>query len=111
VPLSPDGDRLLQVIANVGGAQPPVAVRGGVTATIPLQQLVSNPGEDIYVEPGDVLTFIRLPQIFSRIPLRETHRHPDLRDHSLARRVGGDARIGRIERNHRNRRARGQRRV
>jgi polysaccharide export outer membrane protein len=36
-----------------------------VTATIPLQQLVSDPGEDIYAEPGDVLTLIRLPQTFS----------------------------------------------
>jgi polysaccharide export outer membrane protein len=36
-----------------------------VTATIPLQQLVSDPGEDIYAEPGDVLTLMRLPQTFS----------------------------------------------
>ena len=69
-PLSPGGDRLLQVIAAVGGAQAPVhevfvrLSRGGVTATIPLQQLVSDPGEDIYAEPGDVLTLIRLPQTF-----------------------------------------------
>jgi polysaccharide biosynthesis/export protein len=71
VPLSPGGDRLLQVIANAGGAQAPVhevfvrLSRGAVTATIPLQQLVSDPGEDIYAEPGDVLTLIRLPQTFS----------------------------------------------
>jgi polysaccharide export outer membrane protein len=70
-PLSPGGDRLLQVIAAVGGAQAPVhevfvrLSRGGVTATIPLQQLVSDPGENIYAEPGDVLTLIRLPQTFS----------------------------------------------
>jgi polysaccharide biosynthesis/export protein len=71
VPLSPGGDRLLQVIANAGGAQAPVhevfvrLSRGAVTATIPLQQLVSDPGEDIYAEPGDVLALIRLPQTFS----------------------------------------------
>ena len=59
------------MIAAVGGAQAPVhevfvrLSRGGVTATIPLQQLVSDPGEDIYAEPGDVLTLIRLPQTFS----------------------------------------------
>jgi len=70
VPLS-RGDRLLQVIAAVGGAQAPVhevfvrLSRSGVTATIPLQQLVSDPGEDIYAEPGDVLTLIRLPRTFS----------------------------------------------
>ena len=71
VPLSPGGDRLLQVIAAVGGAQAPVhevfvrLSRGGVTATIPLQQLVSDPGEDIFAGPGDVLTLIRLPRTFS----------------------------------------------
>jgi polysaccharide biosynthesis/export protein len=71
VSLSPGGDRLLQVIADAGGAQAPVhetfvrLSRGGVTATIPLEQLVSNPSEDIYAEPGDVLTLVRVPQTFS----------------------------------------------
>jgi polysaccharide biosynthesis/export protein len=71
VPLSPAGDRLLQVIAAAGGAQAPVhetfvrLSRGGVTATIPLRQLVLDPAEDIYAQPGDVLTLIRVPQTFS----------------------------------------------
>ena len=71
VPLSPGGDRLLQVIAAAGGAKAPVhdtfvqLSRGDITATIPLQQLVSNPAEDIFAQPGDVLTLIRLPQSFS----------------------------------------------
>ena len=30
-----------------------------------MQQLVSNPAEDIFAQPGDVLTLIRLPQSFS----------------------------------------------
>src|SRR5215469_6917907 len=64
VPLSPGGDRLLQIIATAGGAQAPVhetfvrLSRNGVTATIPLQQLVSEPAEDIYARPGDVLSLI-----------------------------------------------------
>jgi polysaccharide biosynthesis/export protein len=117
VPLSPGGDRLLQVIAAAEGAQAPVLEslaqlsrggvtaaaegakalvleslvqlsrggvtaategakapvhesfvqlsRDGVTATIPLQQLVSDPAEDIYAQPGDVLTLIRVPRTFS----------------------------------------------
>jgi len=71
VPLSPGGDRLLQVIAAAGGAKAPVhesfvqLSRGGVTATIPLQQLASEPAEDIYAQPGDVLSVIRIPQTFS----------------------------------------------
>ena len=71
VPLSPGGDRLLEVIAAAGGAKAPVhdtfvrLSRGGVTATIPLQQLVSDPAENIYAQPGDVLTLVRMPQTFS----------------------------------------------
>jgi polysaccharide biosynthesis/export protein len=71
VPLAPGGDRLLQVIAAAGGAKTPVyetfvrLSRDGATATIPLEQLVAEPAEDIYAQPGDVLTLVRLPQTFS----------------------------------------------
>jgi polysaccharide export outer membrane protein len=71
VPLSPGGDRLLQVIAAAGGSQAPVheifvrLSRGGVSATIPLQDLVSDPTEDIFAQPGDVLTLVRVPKTFS----------------------------------------------
>jgi polysaccharide export outer membrane protein len=71
VPLSPGGDRLLQVIAAAGGAQAPGhetfvrLSRDGVTATIPFERLVRDPEEDIYARPGDVLTLVRIPQTFS----------------------------------------------
>jgi polysaccharide export outer membrane protein len=71
VSLSPGGDRLLQIIAEAGGAKAPVdetfvrLSRGGVTATIPLEQLVSDPAEDLYAQPGDVITLLRVPQTFS----------------------------------------------
>jgi polysaccharide biosynthesis/export protein len=83
VPLSAGGDRLLQVIAARGGITAPAGVaaagaitaplyetfvrlsRGGVTVTIPLEQLVADPAEDIYAQPGDVLTLVRIPQTFS----------------------------------------------
>jgi polysaccharide export outer membrane protein len=71
VPLSPGGDRLLQIIAAAGGAKAPVhetfvrLSRGGVTATIPLEQLVSDPAEDLYAQPGDVVALLRVPQTFS----------------------------------------------
>jgi len=71
LPLSPGGDRLLQVIAAAGGAQAPVhetfvrLSRDGVTATIPFERLVKDPEEDIYARPGDVLTLVRIPQTFS----------------------------------------------
>ncbi len=71
VPLSPGGDRLLQIIAAAGGAKAPVnetfvrLSRGGVTATIPLEQLVADPAEDLYAQPGDVVTLFRVPKTFS----------------------------------------------
>ena len=71
VPLSVRGDRLLDLIAAVGGAKAPVyetfvrLSRAGVTATIPMETLVSKPAENIYAQPGDVLTLVRLPQSFS----------------------------------------------
>jgi polysaccharide export outer membrane protein len=71
VPLSPGGDRLLQIIAAAGGAKAPVhetfvrLSRDGTTATIPLEQLVDDPTEDLYAQPGDVVTLLRTPQTFS----------------------------------------------
>jgi polysaccharide export outer membrane protein len=71
ISLSPGGNRLLEVIAAAGGANAPVPEtfvrlsRDGVTATIPLQRLVSDPAENIFAQPGDVLTLIRVPQTFS----------------------------------------------
>jgi polysaccharide export outer membrane protein len=59
------------MIAAAGGAQAPVhetfvrLSRNGVTATIPLERLVTDPAEDIYAQPGDVLTLVRVPQTFT----------------------------------------------
>ena len=71
IPLSTRGDRLLDLIAAAGGARAPVyetfvrLSRQGVTATIPMEALVSDPAENIYAQPGDVLTLVRLPQSFT----------------------------------------------
>jgi polysaccharide export outer membrane protein len=71
VPLSVRGDRLLDLIAAAGGAKAPGyetfvrLSRNGVTATIPMEMLVSDPSENIYAQPGDVLTLVRLPQAFT----------------------------------------------
>ena len=71
VPLSPGGDRLLQVVAAAGGANAPPhetfvrLSRGGVTATVSLATLVDHPDQNVFAEPGDVVTVIRQPQTFS----------------------------------------------
>ncbi|MGH7028982.1 MAG: polysaccharide biosynthesis/export family protein [Stellaceae bacterium] len=71
VPLSVAGDRLLDLIAEAGGAKAPVyetfvrLSRHGVTVTLPMEKLVADPAENIYAWPGDVLTLVQVPQTFS----------------------------------------------
>jgi polysaccharide biosynthesis/export protein len=71
VPLSVNGDRMLDLIALAGGAKSPVystfvrLSRDGVTVTLPMTRLVSDPAENIYAQPGDVLTLVQVPQTFS----------------------------------------------
>ena len=58
-------------IALAGGAKAAVydtfvrLSRNGVTATLPMERLVSDPQENIYAQPGDTLTVVRVPQTFS----------------------------------------------
>ena len=58
VPLSVGGDRLLDLIAAAGGAKAPIyetfvrLSRDGVTVTMPMSRLVSNPAENIYAWRG-----------------------------------------------------------
>ena len=71
VPLTPKGDRVLDVIAAAGGSKAPVhetfvtLTRGDHSLTVPLQTLLSSPRENIYVRPADVITVHRLPQTFT----------------------------------------------
>jgi polysaccharide export outer membrane protein len=73
VPLSVRGDRLLDVIAAAGGIQVPAREsfidlsRGGRTVRVPFQALLSDPKENIYARPGDVLTVIQDPQTFTAV--------------------------------------------
>jgi polysaccharide biosynthesis/export protein len=54
-----------------GGSKAPVyetfvrLSRGGVTATIPMEKLVSDPVENIYARPGDIVTVADVPQTYS----------------------------------------------
>ena len=99
VPLSVNGDRLLDLIALAGGAKSPVydtfvrLSRNGATATIPMERLVSDPAENIYAQPGDMLTLVRVPQTYSVLRGDRAKRPADLqcREDNL----GGSARQGR----------------
>lgn len=71
VPLSNRGDRILDVIAAAGGVKAPVhevfisLSRGNVTARVPMQAMLTNPRENIYVRHDDVITVQQEPQTFS----------------------------------------------
>jgi polysaccharide export outer membrane protein len=71
IPLMPGGARLMDVIATAGGPrieshQLAVQItRGTRTETLPMEQLISDPRENIYVQPNDTITLIRQPRSFT----------------------------------------------
>lgn len=71
VPLTLRGDRVMDVIAAAGGYRSPVhetfvtLTRGNRSARAPIQALLVNPREDIYLRAGDILTVERTPQTFT----------------------------------------------
>lgn len=71
VPLSPNGDRVLDVIAAAGGIKAPVhetfitVSRDGTSLSVPLQAILASTKENIYLHPGDIVTAYRAPQSFT----------------------------------------------
>lgn len=71
VPLSPRGDRILDVLAMAGGARAPAhdsfitLTRQGRSVRQPMLALLDDPRENIFVRPGDTLTVERIPQSFT----------------------------------------------
>ncbi|MBV9078636.1 MAG: polysaccharide export protein [Methylobacteriaceae bacterium] len=71
VPLSIKGDRVLDVIGTAGGVRSAVhesfvrLTRGGATVTVPMETILANPQENVFVRPGDILTVVRSPQTFT----------------------------------------------
>lgn len=71
VPLTARGERILDVIASAGGVKAPVhdvfisLSRGSSTAKIPMQALLADPRENIFVRPRDVVTVESQPQTFT----------------------------------------------
>jgi polysaccharide export outer membrane protein len=71
IPLASAGSRLLDVIAAAGGSRAPVRdtyvelSRRGVTASIPLATLVAEPSENIFAEPGDILTLVHRTKVIT----------------------------------------------
>ena len=71
VPLTTRGDRILDVVAQAGGTRAPAhetfitLVRDGTSVRIPMQAMLSDPAENVYVRPGDVVSVAREPQTFT----------------------------------------------
>ncbi|WP_422002605.1 polysaccharide biosynthesis/export family protein [Reyranella sp.] len=71
IPLNAGGDRILDALASAGATKAPVhetfisLVRDGQSARVPMQSLLLNPRENIYVFPSDVITVTREPQTFT----------------------------------------------
>lgn len=70
VPLSLRGERLLDVIAQAGGPRYSAIetdvriIRGQIAASIPLQQVLANPGDNVVVKPSDTIVLVRNPKTF-----------------------------------------------
>nr|WP_210261166.1 polysaccharide biosynthesis/export family protein [Enterovirga sp. DB1703] len=71
IPLSPRGDRIMDVIGTAGGVRGTVhetfvrLTRGNSTITVPLENILANPQENVFMRPGDILTLVREPQTYT----------------------------------------------
>ena len=70
VPLTPRGDHLLDVLAGIGGARisasdvTVVLTRDGRATRVPLQAVLDDPRENVFLRAGDQITFVSDPQTF-----------------------------------------------
>jgi polysaccharide export outer membrane protein len=71
IPLSPKGERLLDVLAGAGGARNPVSKtmiqlsRGDRVASMPLEAIIQDPLQNVIVQPDDVVTVYYQPYSFT----------------------------------------------
>jgi len=71
VPLTPKGERLLDVLAGAGGAKQAVSktvvqvTRGDRLASMPLEDVIRDPRQNVVVQPDDVVTVYYQPYSFT----------------------------------------------
>jgi len=71
VGLTPRGDRLLEVLASVGGSRigpqdvTVVLSREGRSVRVPLQAVLDDQRENVFLQAGDVISLVRDPQTFT----------------------------------------------
>ncbi len=96
VPLSPKGDRLLEVIAQAGGVRAGPqetfirVTRGQRTSAVMLASVVERPAENIFVRPADLIYVYKEPQTFTALgAVTHSGEHPiDRMEFTLAEALG-----------------------
>jgi polysaccharide export outer membrane protein len=69
IPLTPNGDRVLDAVARAGGIRAPAhqvriqLVRNGRTATASYLKLMDYPAENVYVQPNDQIFVLQDPEV------------------------------------------------
>ena len=73
MPLTPKGERLLDALATAGGTRQPVGKttirvsRGARVASLPLEQIISDPAQNIRLQADDVVTALYQPYSFTAL--------------------------------------------
>jgi len=73
IPLTPSGEKLLDVLASAGGAKQPVGktmiqiTRGNSVNSMPLDTVIRDPNQNILLQPGDVITALFQPLSFTSL--------------------------------------------
>lgn len=73
MPLTPKGERVLDALATSGGVRHPVGkvsiqmTRGSQVHSLPLQTLIADPGQNVRLMPGDVITALHQPLSFTAL--------------------------------------------
>jgi polysaccharide export outer membrane protein len=73
VPITAGGERLLDVLATVGGVRQPVnkitvqVTRGGQVQAMPLDTVIREPRHNVTLRPGDVVTALHQPLSFTAL--------------------------------------------
>jgi polysaccharide export outer membrane protein len=68
--INPSGDRVLDAVARAGGPEFPsfetfvTLQRGSNQATEKLSSIIANPGDNVYVRPGDTIVLTHDPETF-----------------------------------------------
>jgi polysaccharide export outer membrane protein len=67
MPLTAKGERLLDALAAAGGVRQPVGkmslqiTRGDLVRSLPLERVIATPAENVFLQPGDVVTAFHQP--------------------------------------------------